>query len=104
MKESASDSSVRKTSGSISGNSGMKTFFAIHRWKPNAAASPNALVQPAKPPDTGQRQLPQGALEPHGADHDAHEPDGQMRSCALCWVRLPIATRDPDAGEEEGSE
>jgi len=40
-------------------------------------------------------------LKPLGADHDTHEPDGQMLLDALHCVRLPSSARNPDAGDEQ---
>jgi hypothetical protein len=40
-------------------------------------------------------------LKPLGADHDTHEPNGQMLLDALHCVRLPSSARNPDAGDEQ---
>jgi len=64
----------------------------------------NPLSPKAKSSGDWQGQLPQRALEPHGADHDAHQPSGQMRAAALSRLLLPIPQGDPGAGDEEGDE
>ena len=64
--------------------------------------TPSHLLGPVvEPVVTAERQLPQGALEPHAADRHAGRPQPQIEARALPWIFPPVHDEQNDAHDHQ---
>src|SRR6516225_7896521 len=101
MYDTASNISVRKTSGPRTGRMCRKILFTIHLKKSNAAYWLIGAIAALKPPATGSGSF---QIEPWYhivPNHHPHKPGSEMPHRALRSVLSPVPVGNRDARDEE---